>query len=121
MENMEWLRKTIQNLKRNGIKIWSPNRYYYYMNRWYQKKLRWKCDAGDLYYSINCDGTIMLCEEIGSDLKFEEIIKLNHRKRVKILKKLKFEYCDCFKPCYWNPSNFVKYPIQSLLFNARFG
>lgn len=117
---MNRLRFVIQNLKRYGIYIWSPNMYYYYINKWYQKKFSWKCDAGDLYYAIDNDGTVMLCEDVSTDLQFDEFIKLPHKQRVEIIKAFKFEYCNCFKPCYWNPSNFVKHPIRNFLSIFRF-
>ncbi|MFX1442888.1 MAG: radical SAM protein [Promethearchaeota archaeon] len=117
---MKKLGEVIRNLKRHGIKIWSPNIYYYYMNKWYQKKYFWKCDAGDLYYAIDNDGTVMLCEDVNTNLPFNDFIKMPHKKRVKHIKNFKFEYCDCFKPCYWNPSSFVRHPIRTFLSNFRF-
>ncbi|MFX1496011.1 MAG: radical SAM protein [Promethearchaeota archaeon] len=115
-EQMERLRKTIQNLKRLGIQIFSPNIYYYYMNKWYQKGSYWNCDAGDLYYSIDNDGSVMLCEDVNTNIQFNDFITLHHKKRVKTVKAFKFDYCNCFKPCYWNPSNFVKHPIRNFIY-----
>ena len=114
------LRNIIQNIKRQGIQIWSPNIYYYYMNKWYQKKYFWECDAGDLYYAIDNDGTVMLCEDVDTNINFNDFIKLSHKKRVKLIKDFKFEYCDCFKPCYWNPTYFVRNPIRNFISNFRF-
>ena len=76
---MNRLRKVIQNLKRQGIQVWSPNTYYYYMNKWYQKKYSWDCDVCDLYYAIDNDGTVMLCEDVNTNIPFNEFIKLPHR------------------------------------------
>lgn len=117
---MNRFRKVIQNLKRQGIQIWSPNIYYYYMNKWYQKKYFWECDAGDLYYAIDSDGTVMLCEDVNTNIQFNDFIKLPYKKRVKIIKEFKFEYCDCFKPCYWNPTSLVRHPIKNFIYNFRF-
>jgi len=117
---MNRLRKVILSLKRQGVHIWSPNIYYYYMNKWYQKKYSWDCSAGDLYYAIDSDGTVMLCEDVNTDIQFNDFIKLPHKKRVKIIKKFKFEYCNCFKPCYWNPTCFVKNPIRTIIYQYRF-
>lgn len=117
---MSRLRKVILNLKRQGIQVWSPNTYYYYMNKWYHKKYSWDCNAGDLYYAIDNDGTVMLCEDVNTNIRFNDFIKLAPKKRVKMLKDFKFEYCDCFKPCYWNPSFFVKHPIKNFLYQYRF-
>jgi len=117
---MNRLRKVILNLKKQGIQIWSPNTYYYYMNKWYQKKYFWDCNAGDLYYAIDNDGTVMLCEDVNTDIQFNDFIKLPRKKRVNFIKKFKFEYCNCFKPCYWNPTNFVKHPIRNVIHQYRF-
>lgn len=119
-EDMNRLRKIIQKLKRQGIQIWSPNIYYYYMNKWYHKKYVWECDAGDLYYAIDCDGSVMLCEDVGTTLQFNEFIKLPYKNRVQKIRQYKFDYCNCFKPCYWNPTNFVKNPIKNLIYSFRF-
>ncbi|MFX0032747.1 MAG: radical SAM protein, partial [Candidatus Hodarchaeota archaeon] len=115
-EEMEQLRKRIQNLKRLGIQTFSPNTYYYYLNKWYHKRYFWKCDAGDLYYAIDNDGSVMLCEDVDTSIPFNDFIKLSHKKRVKKIKQFKFEYCNCFKPCYWNPSNFIKHPIRNFIY-----
>lgn len=117
---MNRLRKVILNLKRQGIQIWSPNAYYYYMNKWYQKKYLWDCNAGDLYYAIDNDGTVMLCEDVNTDIQFNDFIKLSHKKRVNFIKDFKYEYCNCFKPCYWNPTYFVKHPIRNVIYQYRF-
>lgn len=117
---MEKLRKIIQNFKRHGIQIWSPNIYYHYMNKWYQKKYSWDCDAGDLFYAIDCDGTVMLCEDVNTNIDFNEFINLPRKERIKKIREYKFKYCDCFKPCYWNPTNFVKHPIKNYIYNFRF-
>jgi MoaA/NifB/PqqE/SkfB family radical SAM enzyme len=117
---MSKLRKVIQNLKRQGIKFMSPNSYYYYMNKWYQNKYSWKCDAGDLYYAIDNDGTVMLCEDVETPIKFNEFINLPTKSRIKKIYIYKFEYCDCFKPCYWNPTNFVKHPLRNFIYKYRF-
>ncbi|MFX1409875.1 MAG: radical SAM protein [Promethearchaeota archaeon] len=119
-EDIFKLRSVIQNLKRHGIHIWSPNIYYHYMNKWYQKKYHWECDAGDLYYAIDNDGTVMLCEDVKTSIQFSDFIKLPQKERVKKIKEFKFEYCDCFKPCYWNPTNFVRNPIKDFIYNFRF-
>ena len=117
---MNRLRKVIQNLKRQDIRVWSPNVYYYYMNRWYQKQYFWECDAGDIYFAINNDGTIMLCEDIDTNIHFNDFIELPYKKRVKMIKEFKFQYCDCFKPCYWNPTYFVRHPIRNFISNFKF-
>lgn len=117
---MNRLRKVILSLKRQGVHIWSPNIYYYYMNKWYQKKYSWDCSAGDLYYAIDNDGTVMLCEDVNTNIQFNDFIKLPYKKRVKIIKEFKFEYCNCFKPCYWNPTCFVKNPIRTIIYQYRF-
>lgn len=117
---MSRLTKVILNLKRHGIHIWSPNTYYYHMNKWYQKKYSWDCNAGDLYYAIDNDGSVMLCEDVNTNIEFNEFIQLPHKKRVKLINNFKFEFCNCFKPCYWNPTNFVKHPIRSFVHQYRF-
>ncbi|MFX1256948.1 MAG: radical SAM protein [Promethearchaeota archaeon] len=119
-ESMKLLKKIIQNLKRFGIQIWSPNIYYHYMNKWYQKKYSWECNAGDLYYAIDNDGTVMLCEDVNTNIQFNDFIKISYKKRVKFIKKFKFDYCTCFKPCYWNPTNAIKYPIRHFIYRYRF-
>ena len=119
-KQMNFLPKIIQNLKRNDINIWSPNLYYYYMNKWYHNAYQWKCDSGDLYYAINNDGNVMLCEEIDTPIDFQNFIRMPLKKRIIMLQNYKFKYCDCFKPCYWNPSNFIKNPIKSFIYQFRF-
>ena len=119
-ESMNKLRKVIQNLKRKGIYIWPTNRYYYYMNKWYQKEYFWECGAGSFFYAINNDGTVMLCEDINTNIQFNDFIKIPYKKRVKIIKEFKFEHCDCFKPCYWIPTNFVRHPIRNLISVFKF-
>lgn len=119
-ETMNKLRQVIQNLKRHGIQTMSPNIYYYYMNKWYQRKYIWKCDAGDLYYAINNDGTVMLCEDIKTTVQFNDFIKLPYKKRIKLIRSFMYENCDCFKPCYWNPTYFVKHPLKNFLYKYRF-
>ena len=119
-EIMTKLMKTIQGLKRHGIQLMSPNLYYYFMNKWYYNKYTWRCDAGDLYYAINNDGKVMLCEDVKTPLTFDDYLKLSHKKRVKKIKQYKFDYCDCFKPCYWNPTNFIKHPITNYLYKYKF-
>ncbi|MFX0007309.1 MAG: radical SAM protein [Candidatus Hermodarchaeota archaeon] len=116
-KTMNKLRKVIQNLKRHGIQLMSPNSYYYFMNKWYNNKYSWKCDAGDLYYSIDNDGTVMLCEDVNTSIKFDDFINLSCKERVNKIRKFKFDYCDCFKPCYWNPTNFVKHPMRNFIHN----
>jgi len=117
---MSRLRRVILNLKKQGIDVWSPNAYYYFMNKWYHKKYSWNCDAGDLYYAIDNDGTVMLCEDVNTDIQFNEFIKLPRKKRIKVINKFKFNYCKCFKPCYWNPTYFVKHPIRNSLYKYKF-
>ncbi|MFX1378859.1 MAG: radical SAM protein [Promethearchaeota archaeon] len=117
---MNKLREVIQNLKRQGFQLMSPNSYYYFMNKWYQNKYFWKCDAGDLYYAVNNDGTVMLCEDVKTSIRFNDFIRLPHKERVKKINKYKFEYCNCFKPCYWNPTNFVKHPLRNFIYKYRF-
>ncbi|MFX1375916.1 MAG: radical SAM protein [Promethearchaeota archaeon] len=119
-ETMNRLRIVVQNLKKLGIQLMSPNIYYYYMNQWYMNKYMWKCDAGDLYYAIDNDGTVMLCEDVKTPIKFNDFIKLSHKMRIKSLNKYKFDYCDCFKPCYWNPTNFVKNPVRNYIYKYKF-
>ncbi|MFX1502704.1 MAG: radical SAM protein [Promethearchaeota archaeon] len=119
-ETMSRLRAVVQNLKKHGIQLMSPNIYYYFMDKWYQNKYFWKCDAGDLYYAIDNDGTVMLCEDVKTPIKFNEFIKLEHKLRVKRLNYYKFDYCDCFKPCYWNPTNFVKNTIKNYIYKFKF-
>jgi MoaA/NifB/PqqE/SkfB family radical SAM enzyme len=119
-ESMRKLREVIQNLKRQGVHIMSPNSYYYYMNKWYCNNYTWKCDAGDLYYAIDNDGTVMLCEDVKTPIKFNDFIKLSYKRRVKEINEYKFDYCDCFKPGYWNPTNFVRRPIRNYIYNYRF-
>ena len=119
-EVMNRLRKVLEILKRQGIKIWAPNLYYYRMNKWYHKKYSWVCDAGDFYYAIDNDGTVMLCEDVNTTIPFNEFIKLPHKQRVKKIKEFMFEYCECFKPCYWNPTNLVRHPIKNFIYRFRF-
>ncbi|MFW9818168.1 MAG: radical SAM protein [Candidatus Thorarchaeota archaeon] len=119
-KTMNKLRKVIQNLKRHGIQLMSPNSYYYFMNKWYNNKYSWNCDAGDLYYSIDNDGTVMLCEDVNTPIKFNDFINLPYKERVSKINKFKFDYCDCFKPCYWNPTNLVKHPLRNLIYNYIF-
>ena len=114
------LKNVIQNLKRHRIQIWSPNSYYHYMSKWYQKSYNWKCDAGDLYFAVDNDGSIMLCEDVKTNIHFYDYLKLSPKKRVETLKTFKFSYCNCFKPCYWNPSQFIKHPIKNFLDGFRF-
>jgi hypothetical protein len=90
------------------------------MNKWYQKKYSWDCNAGDLYYAIDNDGTVMLCEDVNTDIQFDEFIKLPRKKRIKAINEFKFKYCICFKPCYWNPTYFVKHPIRNFLYKYKF-
>ncbi|MFX1390380.1 MAG: radical SAM protein [Promethearchaeota archaeon] len=118
-KTMNWLVRVIINLKKQGIQFMSPNIYYYYMNKWYNKKYFWKCDAGDFYYSVDNDGTVMLCEDVKTNIKFDDFIKLSHGKRVKKIQEYKFDYCDCFKPCYWNPTNFIRNPIKNFIFKYK--
>lgn len=117
---MNKLRDVIVKLKRQGIRVWSPNVYYYYMNKWYQKKYSWTCDVCDLYYAIDNDGNVMVCEDVNTNIPFSDFIKLSRKKRLKIVNKFKFEYCNCFKPCYWNPTYFIKHPIRNFLYKHRF-
>ena len=119
-EVMNRVRNAIRNLKKHGIYIWGPNVYYYYMVKWYQRKYFWECDAGDLYYAIDNDGTVMLCEDVNTDIEFNDFIILPRKKRIKIIKKFKFEYCTCFKPCYWNPTNLIKHPLRNFIYKYRF-
>lgn len=113
-------RDLIFKLKKCNIVIWGTKRYYYFYNKWYNNKYKWNCDAGDLYYSINNDGKIMLCEEITTNLNFSDFVKLPYKKRIKRIRKFKPCYCNCFKPCYWIPSDLVKHPIQNYLYRYRF-
>ena len=107
-------------MKRQNVEIWGTKRYYYYMNKWYNKSYNWNCNAGDYYYSIDNDGNIMLCEEIRTKLKFLDFFKLPAKKRIKEIRKYKFSYCDCFKPCYWIPSDLINYPINSFIYQFKF-
>ncbi|MFX1381360.1 MAG: radical SAM protein [Promethearchaeota archaeon] len=115
-DSVNRLTRVIQNLKRNNIQTFSPNSYYNKMNKWYQKKYSWECDAGDLYFAIDNDGKVMLCEDVSTNIPFNEFIRLSHKKRMKLIKEFKFDYCQCFKPCYWNPTYFVKHPISTFLY-----
>ncbi|MFX0075475.1 MAG: radical SAM protein [Candidatus Hermodarchaeota archaeon] len=117
---MDNLRKVIVKLKRLGIQVWSPNAYYYYMNKWYQKKYSWECDVCKLYYAIDNDGTVMLCEDVNTNIPFNDFIQFSRKEREKIINDFKFKYCRCFKPCYWNPTYFVKHPIKNFLYKYRF-
>jgi hypothetical protein len=90
------------------------------MNKWYQKKYSWDCDVCDLYYAIDNDGTVMLCEDVNTNIPFNDFLKLTRKERTKIVEDFKFEYCNCFKPCYWNPTYFVKHPIRNFLYKYRF-
>ena len=119
-KQMNWLVKTIQNLKRNNVNIWSPNNYYYHMKKWYQGRYQWKCDAGDLYIAINNDGRVMLCEDVLTPITFKDYMKMSRKERIRTLRNYKFPYCNCFKPCYWNPSNFIKNPLNTLISQYRF-
>ncbi|MFX1449452.1 MAG: radical SAM protein [Promethearchaeota archaeon] len=119
-EEMNALINLIFKLKRQNVEIWGTKRYYYYMNKWYNKSYYWNCNAGDYYYSIDNDGNIMLCEEIRTKLKFLDFLKLPAKKRVKKIRKYKFSSCDCFKPCYWIPSDLIKHPINSFIYQFKF-
>ena len=73
-----------------------------------------------LYYAIDNDGTVMLCEDVNTNIPFNDFLKLKRKERAEIVKESKFEYCNCFKPCYWNPTYFVKHPIRNFLYKYRF-
>jgi MoaA/NifB/PqqE/SkfB family radical SAM enzyme len=120
IEMISRLREVILILKRKGIDVWSPNAYYYYMDKWYQKRYSWNCDAGDLYYAINNDGTVMLCEDVNTEIQFNEFIELSRKKRIKSINEYKLKNCDCFKPCYWNPTFFVKHPFKNFVSRYKF-
>ena len=117
---MSKLREVILNLKKQGIDIWSPNAYYYFMNKWYHKIYSWDCDAGDLYYAIDNDGTVMLCEDVSTNIQFDEFITLPRKKRINAVHDYKLKNCNCFKPCYFNPTFFVKHTIRNFLYKYKF-
>ena len=114
-QEMSDLIEMIRDLKRKDIDIWGTKRYYQYMDKWYQDKYSWRCDAGDYYYSVNNDGTMMLCEEIPTKITFAEFHDLPRRKRINLIRKYMFDGCECFKPCYWIPTDLIKHPISSFL------
>ncbi|NVM01779.1 MAG: radical SAM protein [Candidatus Helarchaeota archaeon] len=119
-EEMNALVNLIFRLKRQNVEIWGTKRYYHYMDKWYNKRYFWNCDAGDYYYSIDNDGKMMLCEEIRTKLSILDFLKLPSKKRIKEIRKYKYNYCDCFKPGYWIPSDLIKHPISSFLYRFKF-
>ncbi len=115
VKELAWLAKVIKQLKRHNFHIWGTNRYYAALLDWHKGKYDWECDIGDLYFSINNDGTMMACEEVLTSYKIWDLEETPYKERRDSIRKFKPPYCQCVKPCYYNPSDLVKNPIKQLL------
>ncbi len=115
INDLQWLAKIISAMKKQEIRIWGTNNYYSTMIDWFKGKYEWECDVGDLYFSINNDGTMMVCEETLTNYKIWDMEHLSSKERHRKIKKFKLPGCQCVKPCYFMPSNLVKHPLKQFL------
>ncbi len=115
VSELKWLAKAISQLKRHKYRIWGSQRYYNALIDWFSGKYTWKCDVGDLYFSINNDGTLMVCEETLTPYKVWDLEDASYKERKTKISKFKLPYCQCVKPCYFMPSDLVRHPIRQFL------
>lgn len=115
VRELEWLINIIIQLRRRKFRIWGTENYYNAMIDWYKGKYDWECDVGDLYFSINNDGTMMVCEETLTKYKIWDLEDLSYAERKNKIRKFKMPYCQCIKPCYYIPSDLINHPIKQFL------
>jgi MoaA/NifB/PqqE/SkfB family radical SAM enzyme len=114
-KQLEWLAHCISVIRQNGFRIWGTNRYYSTLTDWFSGSYNWRCDAGDLYFSVNNDGTMMVCEEALTKDKIWDLESVSPKERRARIQKYIPPGCQCVKPCYFMPTDLVNHPLKQFL------
>ncbi len=113
-EKVEKIYAEILKLKKIGHNISLSSRYLEQsLNFIKNKNKKWKCDAGELYFSIFPQGQFSICDDIKTeynilDNNFLEIYKSNNFK--KYLKSLKYNCEGCIYGVFRETSNLLNSP-----------
>ncbi len=111
IKELEWLASSIFQLKKHNYNIWGSKMYYKAHIDWFKGKTHWDCDVGDLYFSVNNDGALMVCEETLTPYKIWDFEDLSYKERKSKIRSHKLPYCQCLKPCYFMPSELIQNPL----------
>ncbi len=106
--------KEILKLKKQGYKILISSKFLKDSAKFIKTgNKKWKCDAGNLYFSIFPDGSFSPCDEILTDLNIlskDFLEKYKSKKFRKFLKSLQHNCEGCFYGCWRETSNLINDP-----------
>jgi MoaA/NifB/PqqE/SkfB family radical SAM enzyme len=104
----------ILKLKKQGYKILISSKFLKQSSKFIQDgNKKWKCDAGELYFSIFPDGSFSPCDEIPTDLNIlnkDFLEKYKSKKFKKFLHLLQKNCEGCFYGCWKETSNLINSP-----------
>jgi len=107
--------KEILKLKKQGYKILVSSKFLKQSSKFikYGNK-KWKCDAGEFYFSIFPDGSFSPCDEIPTNLNILDkdfLEKYKDKKFKKYLHNLQTNCEGCFYGCWKETSNLINSPL----------
>lgn len=115
IKNASHVYKEIINLKKKGYKILISSKFLKQSLKYIQDgNKKWKCDAGELYFSIFPDGSFSPCDEIPTKLNILDkdfLQKYNSKKFSKFLNSIQHKCEGCFYGCWKETSNLINNPL----------
>ena len=113
-QNSPRVYKEILKLKKQGYKILVSSKFLKQSSKYIKdNNKKWKCDAGELYFSIFPDGSFSPCDEIPTDVNILDdnfLQKYKSKEFRKFLEKVQVTCEGCFYGCWKETSNLINSP-----------
>ncbi len=113
-KNAEEVYRNMLNLKKKGYKIILSSRFLRQSLQYIKtNNKKWKCDAGELYFSIFPDGKFAICDEIPttSNILEEDFMEFYRSKKFLNFCRNMQNNCEgCFYGCWKETSNLINSP-----------
>lgn len=114
-QNAKGIYNEILKLKKQGYKILVSSKFLKQSKKFIQdSNKKWKCDAGELYFSIFPEGNFSPCDEIPTDINILDnnfLQKYKSKEFKKFLQNLQFTCEGCFYGCWKETSNLIHSPL----------
>lgn len=86
------------------------------------KKVNWKCRAGEMFYAVMADGEVGICQDIltGINILSDDFFEQVNSKEFKAMARDKVKKCSgCVYSCYYDTVNMFDKPWQAVALSRR--
>jgi MoaA/NifB/PqqE/SkfB family radical SAM enzyme len=103
----------IIEMRAKGYNIIDPAQYFHDIREFMINGLDWGCQAGEYYFSVDCDGKFQVCSALPpEDFTIFDIDRSYYRTLADLRRK-RMTACrkDCMSNCFYDTSYFIRHPM----------